>query len=200
MIPLAITQNPIPSPLGVFTPSPQGIEELIEPDGVLEQSRRVARGFAKRKGRSSDSAYSDEAIAEAAFIVTYLTLTEFEAICEKHPTKEERATFFRCSVGYGLKGYFSYRATSTVSYLKKRGIEVRRHAIHEGMLIEYVSAFDVRVCLEAVCNDAVDMRVLEFYSMGNNREEIAVKCGLTPKRVKKILLRIRKRLESPIQE
>lgn len=198
MIPLAILQKSTHFPLGVFTPPSPAVDELLEPDGVLEQSARVARGFAKRKSRGNDKAFIDEAIAEAHFVVTYIILTEFESICEKYPDKAERMKFYRCSVGYKLMEYFSARPTSTVSYLKKKGIEVRRHAIHEGMLIEYVSAFDVKVCLEAVCEDHVEIRILEFYSMGLTREEIGVKCGLSPKRVKKILIRIRKRLQFPV--
>jgi hypothetical protein len=200
MIPLATSQASTSSPLGVFTPPSPAVDELLEPEGVLDQSERVARGFAKRKGRGTDGAFIDEAIAEAHYIVTVLILTEYESICEKYPDKAERMKFYRCSVGYKLMAYFSHRATSTVSYLKKKGIEVRRHSVHEGMLVEYVSAFDIKVCLEAVCTDALEMRVLEFYSMGNDREQIGLKCGISPKRVRKILVRIRKRLLHPVME
>ena len=200
MIPLAKSQPSKPSLCGVFTPPSPAVDELLEPGGVLDQSERVAKGFAKRRGRSTDGAFIDEAVAEAHYTVTYIILTEYEAVCEKYPDKAERMKFYRCSVGYKLMEYFSHRATSTVSYLKKRGIEVRRHSIHEGMLVEYVSAFDLKVCIESVCADQVEVRILEFHSMGLTREEIAVKCGVSTKRVKKTLARIKRRLLNPIHE
>lgn len=188
------------SRFGVFTPPSEAVEELLETDGVLEQSARVARGFAKRKGRGTDGAFIDEAIAEAHYQVTYVILTEYEAVCQKYPDKADRLKFYRCMVGYSLMEYFSHRNTSTISKLKKKGIEVRRHALHENMLVEYVSAFDVMVCLESVTTDAVELRILEFHTMGLEREEIASKCGVTPKRVKKILARIKRRLMHPVME
>lgn len=200
MIPLAQSQPSTSFQCGVFTPPSPAVDELMEPDGVLDQSERVARGFAKRKGRGNDKAYIDEAIAEAHYTVTYIILTEYEAVCEKYPDKAERMKFYRCSVGYKLMEYFSLRATSTVSYLKRRGIKVQRHALHEGMLVEYVSAFDVKVVLESVCVDAVEMRILEFHSMGLDRDEIATKCSISTKRVKKTLARIKRRLMAPVQD
>ena len=196
MIPLAIKQ---------MLPSFQSIPslhltcdwyiELLGPGGILEQSERVAWGFAKRKGQNRNKGYLDEAMAEAAFIVTYLIMTEYDAICEKYPDVEERHKFFRCTVGYQLKSYFSFRSTSTVSYLKKKGIEIKRHAVHEAMLVQYVSAFDIYVCLEDICKDEHDMRILEFHCMGHTPAEIGIKCGLSEKRVKKTLKIVRHRLE-----
>lgn len=169
--------------------------ELME---VVEQVERVARGFAKRRGQNHNLGFVDEAEAEARYIVTYLMWTEYAAICEKYPDKAERHKFFRMTVGFKLKEYFSYRPTSTVAYLKRKGIEVRRHQVHEDMLVQYVSPMDLHIVLEDVCRDQVEIRVVEFYSFGNELEDIAVKCGLTVKRTKRILNRVRRELRFPL--
>jgi ATP/maltotriose-dependent transcriptional regulator MalT len=183
-----------PSLSKLFTPSSPGVEELLEPDGILAHSERSAKAFIKRRGQSLNRGLVDEAVAEAAFIVTELVLTEYESILAKNPDRDERMKFFRCSVGYGLKGYFSHRATSTVSFLKKRGINIVQHQLHESMLVEYTSVFDLEVCLEVVCADEKERMIVEFHAIGNTRDEISAKVGVSSKFVKKTLNRIQQKL------
>lgn len=194
MIPLDTMLPLRPSLFKLFTPSPAGIEELLEPNGILEHSERAAKGAVRRIGQSQNFGLVDEAIAEAAFIVTVLVMTEYDSILEKNPDRNERMKFFRCAVGYGLKGYFSFRATSTISFLKKRGIEIKKHRLHESMLVEYTSVFDLEVCLEAVCADEKERMIVEFHAIGNSREQISAKVGVSQKFVKKTLNRIQQKL------
>lgn len=198
MIPLATTLLLKASSLSVFTPLSEREVELFEEGGIVQQVTRVARGFARRRNRGNDEAFIDEATAEAIFQVTYIMWTEWDGVKDKYPDKAERATFLRMTVGYKLKEYFSLRATSTVSYLRKKGIEIRREQLHEAHRIEYVTPMDVYICFDDVCNDELEKRVIEFYAMGLMLEIVAAKCGLTLKRTKKIVNRIRRELRFPM--
>lgn len=198
MIPKAITPLSKASNLSVFTPPDDRETELFEEGGIAEQAERVARGFARRRNRGNDKAFIDEATAEALFQVTYMMWTEWESVKEKYPDKAERATFLRMTVGYKLKEYFSLRATSTVSFLRKKGIEIRREQLHEAHLIEYVSPMDVYICFDDVCENELEKRVLEFYAMGQMYELVAVRCGISTNRTKKIINRVRRKLRFPM--
>lgn len=197
MILPAIIQSSTTSKLSVFTPPDERETELFEPDGIKDQAERVARGYARRKNRGNDKAFIDECVAEALYTVTYLLWTEWDSIKAKYPDKAERDTFLRMTVGYKLKEYFSYRATSTVSYLRKKGIEVRHEQLHESHVIQYVSPMDVAICLEDVCRDELEKRVIEYYAFGNMIDIVGAKCGISTKRAKKIINRIRRRLQYP---
>jgi hypothetical protein len=165
-----------------------------EHDGILEQVQRVAKGFARRRFRGTDLAFVDECIAEANFVVCELIYTSLAQLKAKYPEIEERFTFYRMSVGYKLKEYWSLRATSTESYLRKKGIEVKQHQLHESQAIRYYSEADEFIALENAARDEVEKLVLQFHAMGNTRDLIASKCGISERLVKKILIRIRKRL------
>lgn len=197
MIPLPTSRRSTTSTLNLFTPPSERELELYE---VVEQVEKVARGFAKRRNEQRNLGFIDEAEAEARFIVTYMMWTEYDAICVKYPDKEERHKFFRMTVGFKLKEYFSHRQTSTVSYLKKKGIIVKREQVHDDMLVTYISPMDVAIVLEDVCGNMLEIRVVEFYSFGNSVETVAEKCGLTVKRTKRILNRIRRKLRFPLMD
>lgn len=186
------------STLSVFTPPDEREVELFEPEGVKEQAERVARGYARRKNRGIDKAFVDECIAEAVFTVVYLMWTEWEAIKERYPDKTERDTFFRMSVGYKLKAYFCQRATSSVSDLRKKGIEIRREKLHESHIIQRIGPMDIAICFEDVCDNELEKRVIEYYALGQMPAIIAVRCGISEKRAKKIINKIRRKLRFPM--
>lgn len=197
MIPQPITRISKTSTLKPFLPPDEREVELFEDDGIAQQAERVARGFARKRNRGGDKGFTDEAIAEALYQVTYLMWTEWESIKEKYPDKAERATFLRMTVGYKLKEYFSHRATSTVSYLRKKGIEIRREQLHEAHLVQYISPMDIYIVFEDVCRDELEKRVIEYYALGNMIDIVGARCGISTKRAKKIVNRIRRRLRFP---
>lgn len=199
MIPqVALSTISTPSRLTAFTPPSDEESELFgdeRGEGILPQVERVAKGFARRRFRGTDEAFVDECIAEGNFVVVELIWTSLQDIKAKYPDKEERFKFYRISVGYKLKEYWSLRATSTESYLRKKGVEVRQHQLHESDAIRYYSEADDFIALEHAVRDELELRVVEFYAMGNARDLIASKCGISERRVKKILIRIKKRLK-----
>ena len=199
MIPqVALLSQPILR-LTAFTPPSEEENDLFgddESEGILPQVLRVARGFARRRFRGNDGAFVDECIAEGNFVVTEMILTSLSTIKEKYPDREERFKFYRMSVGYKLKEYWSLRATSTESFLRKKGIEIRQHQLHESHALRQYSEADEFIALEHAVRDELELRVVEFYAMGNARDLIASKCGISLRRVKRILIRIKKRLKS----
>jgi Cys-tRNA synthase (O-phospho-L-seryl-tRNA:Cys-tRNA synthase) len=192
------SRETIPSQLTAFTPPSDEEVELFgteSSEGIFPQIERVARGFAKRRFRGMDVAFVEECIAEGNFTVVELIWTGLIELKAKYPDVEERFKFYRMSVGYKLKEYWSLRATSTESYLRKKGIELHRHQLHESDAIRYYSEADEYVAMEHAVRDELELRVVEFYAMGNTRDLIAQKCGISERRVKKILIRIKKRLK-----
>lgn len=164
--------------------------ELLE---FLPQARRVAIGFAKRRGRGTDAMFVDEMIAEAYAIVTILILSKYDVIVANH---KDREAFYRMSIGYGLKEYVSLRATSTISFLRKRG-EVREQVpLRTSDLARTYTDDDCFLIMESLCRDEVDKRVIELYSFGDNYKAISAKLGIGEPIVKKTLRRIRKGLKA----
>jgi hypothetical protein len=164
--------------------------ELIE---FIPQARRVAAGFARRRGRGMDAMFVDEMVAEAIFIVTVLIMEKYDEIVINHTDRE---AFYRMSIGYGLKEYVSARSTSTVSYLRKRG-EAREHvALSSASLARNYNDIECYDIMETLCRDELDKHVIELYSIGNECNVIATKLGISEKMIKKILRRIRKGLRA----
>ncbi len=182
------------SSLKLFTPaSPQEVELW----DILEQTYRVSYAFVKRRGKLQDKMMVMEAAQEAVFFMTYLIYTKLEAIQAKYPDVEERHKFYRMSVGFRLLGYFSLRATSTVSYLKKKGFTLEQVDMSEDMLSRPDEATERVIALDAACRDEFEKLVVSYAEMGNSRELIAEKCGCSLKRVKKTLMRVKRRLLHP---
>lgn len=144
--------------------------------------------------------------AEGIFIVTQLILAGvdptsddkrslFEQIVARFPDTEERFKFYRMSVGYGLKKYCCHRATSSVSFLKAKGIEIKHVKLEE----EYVPRNDHSAMMQILLDEAavtmMEKDVLRFYLLANPIEVIGEKVGLSPKRVRKVLKRIKRRLK-----
>lgn len=179
----------------LFTPPSEAEAELFE---VLPQALRVARGFAKRRGKSKDAMFVDECEAEATFVVTELIYGAIRGVMEKFADKEERFKFYRMSVGYKLKEYYSYRATSTVSYLKKKGIEEQHIQLQESHALRVNIELECLILMDYICRDEIERRVVDFYAMGNPRDLIASKCGMSVGRVKRILRRVKRRLKESI--
>lgn len=176
--------------LSIFMPPSLPETELLE---FLPQARRVASGFARRRGRGMDAMFVDEMIAEAYAIITILIMEKYDEITVNHPDRE---AFYRMSIGYGLKEYISLRSTSSISYLKKRGL-VREHVpLRSTDVARNYSddaCFDI---MESLCRDEIDKRVIELYSQGDDYAAIAVKLEISDSMVKKILRRIRKGLRA----
>lgn len=163
-------------------------------EGIIEQAERVAKGFARRRFRGTDLAFVDECIAEAYYTVVCIVYESLAEVRVRYPDRDERFTFYRMSVGYKLKEYWSSRATSTESYLRKKGIEIRQHQLNESHLVKSYSEADEFIALENAVRNERERRVVELHAMGNARDLIASKLSLSEKLVKKILTRIKKRL------
>lgn len=185
-----------------------------EGDSPFEQSQRVAKGYARRMGRGGDRAFIDECQAEAAFIVTELIWEGYDGIMEKYPDEGERHKFYRMSVGYRLKEYWAYRSTSTISYLKKKGIIVKHYSLsHEPKVNVDAVGFsnellqhhelgrmnievDLYILLDSVCTNEVERDILDNHAMGHTKEQIAEKFEISVARVYKILRRIKRRIRN----
>jgi hypothetical protein len=194
MIPAVVEFRQMASSLKLFTPaSPQEVELW----DILEQTYRVSYSFVKRRGKLQDKFMVMEAAQEAVFYMVYLIYTRLEEITTKFPDIEDRHKFYRMSVGFRLKEYFSFRATSSISYLRRRGFKLEQVEISEEMLARPDEATERLIALEAVCRDEFEKLVIAYVEMGNSRELIAEKLGCSLKRVKKALLRVKRRLLHP---
>lgn len=182
--------------------------------GPYEQSQRVAKGYARRIGRGGDLAFVDECQAEASFILVELIWSAYAKILEKYPEEEDRHKFYRMSVGYKLKEYWAYRSTSTISYLKKKGIVEHHYSLsaeqkgksefNDGMTTTFSTEHvglarmnievELYILLDSVCLDEVERLIVDLYAIGNTKEEIGVKLEMSPARVKKTLRRIKRRI------
>lgn len=182
------------SSLKLFTPASPQECELWE---ILEQTYRVSYSFVKRRGRLHDKFMVMEAAQEAVYFMVLLIYTKLEEITTKYPDIEERHKFYRMSVGFRLMGYFSLRATSTVSYLRKKGFKLDQVDLSEEMLSRPDEATDRLIAIDAACRDEFEKLVFTYAEMGNSRELIAEKCGCSEKRVKKTLMRVKRRLQYP---
>lgn len=189
MIPTVESILTLPSDLSASTP------QLSELDSALTHAARTARYFVRQRGRERDAFFVQEMRAEAYFIVTELILTVLSEITVKFPCDEERFKFYRMTVGYGLKAYCAYRSRQTISYLRQKGI-VEHHVKLED---DYVPREDnqamMNLILEEAARTPMEKLVLEFYCMGNPIDVIGEKVGLAPKRVKKVMRRIKRRLK-----
>lgn len=172
----------------------------------MEQARRSARGFARSRKRR-DLFFEDECEAEAVFIVSEIVLTNLAGILEKFPSRDERSTFYRMSVGYGLKSYFAHRAMSTLAYLKKRGIRaglMYLEDLSDQFLSRTMSSkFDGNAnyeALEHAIRTDLERTIVELYSMGNSYELIASKTNLTVVEVRIKLRTVRRRLGVTVRE
>lgn len=176
---------------------------MLELDKVLIHATRTARYFAKQRHRLQDKFFLDEMATEAIFIVTELIYagpseddqrTSLQRIKEKFPDDDERYKFYRMTVGYGLKAYCAYRPMRTISYLRAKGIVIQ----HEKLEDEYVPRNDHSALMQLYMDEAaktpMEKEVLKFYLLANEWEVIGEKVGLNPKRVRKVMKRIKRRL------
>jgi len=194
MIPPALKRSlPTPFKLTFFSPPSEAEAEFFD---VIEQLERVAKGFARRRLKSIDEMFVDECIAEAYFVIVELIYTSLESIKAEYPNLDDRYKFYRTTVGYKLKEYWSYRATSTISFLKKKGISVQHYSLWEGAAIQYHSSLDIYIAMEHAARNDLERKVVELTAMGNPKELIAEKCALKPKQITKILKRVENRLKA----
>lgn len=175
-------------------------------NGPYDQCRKVGRNYAFRVGRGMDQAFVDECQAEAIFQLVELIWTTYPALIAEYPEEAARHKMYRGFVSYRLRDYFSYRATSTVSYLKKKGISVVHFShddlltFQEGQPVEHPALarlsidVEVYILLDSVCHDDVERQVVDLYALGNSKEEIGSIMNISPNRAKKILRRIKRRI------
>lgn len=163
--------------------------ELLE---FLEQSKRVAFGFAKRQGRGNDRMFIDECQVEAAFIATFLMMTKYEEIRQANPTIEERQKYLRVLIGYGLKKYFSYRSSSSITYLRQKGMKCEHIPLNSIILARNNDDITMFENMESYCRDEVDQRIIDMHAMGMKPEQTAAKLELSKRFVLRTLRRIRK--------
>lgn len=175
----------------LFTPASPQECELFD---VLEQTYRVAYSFVKRAGRLYDRMMIQEAAQEAAFCVTHLIYTKLTEILAKFPDTDERHKFYRMFVGFRLKDYFSYRSSSVVSYLRKRGLVQEFEELSDTALSRPDAQTEQLIALDHACRNEFERLVVQYFCMGNDRDNIAVKLNCTTRRVKKTLRRIKSRL------
>lgn len=190
MIPMALslTKNATTSELKLFTP------EYSELDNALTHALRTARYFAKQRNRDRDLFFIDEMCAEAVFIVTQIIMTELSKIREKYPCDDERFKFYRMSVGYGLKSYCAYRSMRTMSFLRAKGIETKHVKLEDDYVPRDDHAALMNLILEEAAKTPMEKLVLQYWLLANTLEVIGEKVGLAPKRVRKVLKRIKRRL------
>lgn len=169
--------------------------EFFEPtNGIMVQAERVVKGFVRSKSKLGDHAFFEECLAEAWFVAVEMMWEQFAAIKAKYPEQKERDKFFRMSIIYRLKEYWSYRATTTISYLKRKGIVVEHLPLNNAEVYTNSNETGCKIALENAARDELEKRIVEFYTMGNNYDLISEKCGIHRKQVKAILARIKKRL------
>lgn len=184
------------SGLNLSTPPSEFEDEFFgvgEQVGLMAQAERVARGFARGRNKQRDFAFVDECIAEAYYVVVEMYWTHFERIKLKFPDIIERHKFMRMSIGYRLKAYWSYRATSSISYLKQKGI-IEKHEPITDQIASKDCSLQQYIALENAVRNEIEARVVELFKIGNDRELIAHKLSMKPRRVKRILTRVKKRL------
>lgn len=191
MIPLAEEFRWTALTLKLFTPASPQECELFD---VLEQTYRVAYSYVKRAGRLRDRFMIQEAAQEAAFCITQLIYLKLAEIQIKFPDTEERHKFYRMFVGFRLKDYFSYRSSSVVSYLRKRGLIQEFEELSDTALSRPDANTERLIALDHACRNQYERCVVQYYCMGNDRATIAEKLECTERRVKKTLRRIKTRL------
>lgn len=174
--------------------TPQYLELLL----FLPMATATGRSFARRNYRGKDLAFIDECVAEAWAVAAELFLEpgSFEAINEKVPDADERNKFLRSTIGYKLKEYWSLRSSSTLSFLRKKGIEFKQHSVQEKDKITTTTDVDVSMCYDHVVRNEFEHRVVSLWSQGWTKESIAVEAATTVRRIKKTLNRIERRLKA----
>lgn len=164
---------------------------------ALQWARISAGSYVKKAGKGRDSAFADECEAEAIFIVTCLIYEDWESIKVNHPDVNDRTKFYYSMVKYQLRDYWSYRASSTVSFLKKRGIVISFESIsnHNHKAVED-SQLSFAELLENVLRNDTERKIFDLYCVGNKKEIIATHLNMTLKDVRKVLRDIKARIRS----
>jgi hypothetical protein len=197
MTPMVDAILTLPSEQSASTP------QLCELDEALTHAGRTAGYFVRQRTRDRDAFFVQEMRTEAYFIVTQLILTPAEEgkpslwqeILCKYPDKEERFRFYRMTVGYGLKEYIAWRSARTLRYLRSKGFNTTLVRLEEDYVPREDNQAMMNLILAEAANTPMERSVLEFYCMGNSIEVISQKVGLEPKRVKKVMRRIKRRLK-----
>lgn len=158
----------------------------------MEHVEKTARSYAKRQYKSFDKLYIDECIAEAYFWLVILLFESKEEVL-KH---ENPMAFVRMKIGYKLKEYWAPYATSTISYLKKKGKEPPKiEQYTDDMSPRENIEIQCFLSLESVLRLPLEREIYQYHIKCMDVKEIAEKLEIRTKRVQKILTRIRKRIQ-----
>lgn len=185
----------IPLPLIVSTLSLNYQTDEDEIISLIPMVERIAYGFAKARGRNIDFMFVEECKAEARYILAEVLIRANDNLRYRFPLDEDRHKFIRMSVKYGLKTYFyTHKPMVMLSYLKSKGIELRNGlfvdcGLNNSMLEQYIA-------LEDTVKQDRDYSIIEFKAMGNDYETIAKKVNCSVRFVKKILRRIKRKLNA----
>lgn len=179
--------------LKLFTPASPQECELFD---VLESIYRVAYSYVKKKWRLFDRFMIQEAAQEAVFVVTELIYVKFQEIVTKYPDVTERHRFYMAYAGFKLRNYFGHRASSSISYLKKKGIKQEMEELSDVSLSRPDAKTEQMIALDHACRNEYERLVVQYFCMGHDYELIAEKLGSTLKRVKKTLRRVKNRLRT----
>lgn len=180
------------SPLKLFTPPSKEALELLE---FLPHATASATSFTRRQNKLRNPQFLDEAIAEAWAIASDLFLIpgSLTGIKEKCPEPEHQIKFLKATIGHELKQYFSLRATSTISFLKKKGI-VTTHTSLTDTITSADNTLEADAWDHAV-RDEFERWVVELHMQGWDNKKIASECNCSAKAVNKTLTKIKRRLQ-----
>lgn len=176
-------------------------DELLD---NLDLAMRVAVNFARKRGQYNNF-FVDECKVEATFILTCLIYENQLDIANKFPIEEERQRFYMMAIGYKLKEYFSYRATSTIKFLKAKGIVEKHFSLEENS--ELIDSGKDRIpkyktqdttlevdVVDGIIKNKTQYKILEMYKNGTAIESISVELKLSKKKIKRVLRDIKKRI------
>lgn len=165
--------------------------------GYMACVRSTAVNFARRKHKHLDPMFIEECIAEANFWLVII-FNEYHAELIVH---DNPVAYIRSKVGYKLREYFAPYATSTMSYLKKKGELVPQTDEYEEASepnLDYLARENTDTacfeCIQSILLTPLDWKVYEHHLLGQNNEEVGKALKIRPRKAKKVLTRIKKRL------
>lgn len=161
----------------------------------MEKVELTARKYARRQFRSHDEQFVNECIAEAYFWLVIIFLEHKEELKQQ----EDTIAYIRMKIGYKLKEYWAPYATSTISYIKKKGeVLPQKVEFKEAELPKEDQTVDCIICLQSVLKLKIEEDIYNLLLENKTIKEIAVTLKVKIKKVEKHLARIRKRLKNEV--
>jgi hypothetical protein len=158
----------------------------------MSRVRLTAINFARKNFKSRDLQFVDECIAEANFWLVILFVEFKQELFEK----ENTLAYIRMKIGYKLKEYWAPYATSTMSYIKKKGEQLPETVEFKEEDVQTTNVdIECFECLQSALRTELDWRVYEHHLLNETPKEIGIALQIRTKKVQKVLARIRKRLK-----